>query len=95
MIYFVQSSCAEGFIKIGYLGYSCQPNNRFSVLQADTPHAVSVLGVCDGDQVAEFAIHSAFASARYRAEWFWPSPALLTFIKEHASPYVPIDRRKK
>ena len=95
MIYFVQSSCSERFIKIGYLGDKDTPNNRFSVLQANNPHALHVLGIMNGDIEAERHLHSRFLYARYRAEWFWPDSQLLDFISNNTYKYERVDRRKR
>jgi hypothetical protein len=95
MIYFVQSKCVEEFIKIGHAGSRCQPNNRFTTMQANTPHALWVLGVMDGDRAVESALHSRFAFARYRAEWFWPDSELLDFIHDNTRPYTLVDGRKQ
>lgn len=75
-VYFVQAG-EGGPIKIGF---SVRVDLRLSKIRADNHEPVSLLGVMDGDQEAEVALHARFQ--RRRGEWFEfePTADLLDFI---------------
>lgn len=91
MIYFIQSSCQERFIKVGYAHDIAA---RLSAIQSSTPHAVSVLGILLGDHTTEGRLLKKFAHCRYRGEWFYPVVELTDYITRRTKKYVPIDGRR-
>ena len=84
MIYFIRRS--DGAIKIGY---SSNVVSRKSSLQAQHG-TLELLGVAQGSQTEELTLHKRFAQSRIgRAEWFHPSPDILSYIAEHANIAIP------
>jgi len=78
MIYFIQdsSSCA---IKIGMSG---KPLSRLTDLQTAHHARLVLVGVMDGGRYEEQVLHSKFD--RRQGEWFDPSTALLSYIRDNA-----------
>lgn len=66
MIYFVTAR-EIGRVKIGY---SENPEARFSKLQSDSPITLALERVMDGEVSDEMALHERFADARLSGEWF-------------------------
>lgn len=78
MIYFVQAGDA-GPIKIGYTG---SLKRRLPHLQNGAHEPLKVLGVRQGDQSDEKALHRRFDAHRLRGEWFRPDNEILAFLSE-------------
>jgi DNA-binding NtrC family response regulator len=78
MIYFVQSG-KSGPVKIGFTAKD-DVKVRISTLQTASIEPLNLLGVMDGDEEKEKALHQFFHSYRIRGEWFEPHPKLLMYI---------------
>lgn len=77
MIYFLRSSCANGFIKIGLARDLWQ---RIDALQPGSPYQLKLVRVLPGGRAEERALHERFRSAHYRGEWYRPTEELLRFL---------------
>lgn len=86
MIYFVESA---GRVKIGY---STNPKSRFGKIVSDSPFPATLLGVMDGDETREKALHDWFSDSRHHGEWFEMTDALQDFIFANARP---VDGRRE
>jgi len=78
-VYFIQES-GMGAIKIGITGRKA--HSRLLNMVSSTPHSLTLLAAIDGDRKLESSLHSRFASACIRGEWFRPVPELLAYIEE-------------
>jgi hypothetical protein len=78
MIYFIQDTGSRA-IKIGV---SRSPRERLADLQTAHPARLVLLGIMDGMQNEERALHSKFD--RVHGEWFEPTPDLMSFIQKSA-----------
>lgn len=65
MIYLIL--CDKKYVKIGY---SRNPENRIQKLKTDNPYKIRVLLTFEGDRQTEKGFHEAFATYRYKGEWF-------------------------
>lgn len=81
MIYFIQSCCPNGFIKIGRARDIPQ---RLGKLQNGTPYELKVLRVLAGGITEERFLHRDFADARERGEWYRPTEKVLRYIESTA-----------
>ena len=72
MIYFVTAR-EVGRVKIGF---SENPRARFGKICSDSPFPLALERVCEGDEVAESALHSLFAAHRVQGEWFRICPEI-------------------
>lgn len=81
-IYFLRAG-QHGLIKIGV---SVDVAVRIAALQTGSEQTLRLLGTLAGGPEVERAIHRRFAGSRVQGEWFWPSPDLLAFIDEEATP---------
>lgn len=81
-VYFVQAATIE-LIKIGI---TQDVDQRLSVMRAQSPDKLRVLGVIEDrdPRGLEVALHTGFAHLRSHGEWFRPEPDLLAYIKENA-----------
>lgn len=79
MIYFIQSSCPNRFIKIGT---ATNVRERLNGLRTGIPYRLKLLATMGGDSKEEKRLHEQFAALNYRGEWFRPGDKLLTFIDE-------------
>lgn len=84
MIYFIQAE-QSGLIKIGKAN---QVYKRLQTLQTGSPEKLRVLMMLPTN--AEKTYHIQFADSRVHGEWFQPSDALLSFIREVLSSYPSI-----
>lgn len=75
-VYFIE--CGD-YIKIGY---ATSIRTRLASLAVATPYPLKVLATVDGDRHTEFALHTRFADAFHRGEWFRKTPELLVFIDQ-------------
>lgn len=76
-VYFIESE--SGHIKIGM---SENPEWRLVVLQRDSKHNLTLLGICDGGFRKEQSLHKEFADNRTTGEWFVPDERLWATIEE-------------
>jgi hypothetical protein len=83
VVYFIQG-VEGGLIKIGH---TIQLVVRFKQLEDETGRKLTVLGILEGNRVKERELHVLFADDRVEGEWFRPSEALLTLIREQAQPW--------
>lgn len=78
MIYFIQDTHSRS-IKIGV---SRKPVQRLGILQVAHHSELILIGLMDGGEQEERALHQLFT--RKRGEWFEPTRDLLVFIRENA-----------
>lgn len=78
MIYFIQDTATHK-IKIGV---SQRPLDRMASLQTACVGKLVLLGVMDGAQTEEQALHQQFT--QHRGEWFEPTEELLAYIRATA-----------
>lgn len=91
-VYFIQES-GIGAIKIGM---SKHARKRATELQYSMPHTVVLLATVGGGCGVEHALHTLFAHAYIRNEWFRPVDELLEYInKEGELPEVTEARELK
>ena len=76
-VYFIQEN-GMGAIKIGVSKHA-QP--RVREMQGSTPHTLALLATVEGGHGVEHALHSLFAHAHIRGEWFRPIEELIEYIK--------------
>jgi hypothetical protein len=76
-VYAIESG---GFIKIGF---SRNPDKRFSKIASDTPLPCVLLGYWPATIADELAIHDQFHSIRKHGEWFASTETLLGFVADH------------
>lgn len=76
-VYFIQGR-VTGLIKIGF---SRDVASRLEALRSASPDALDVLGVVDGGQALERALHARFREFTEHGEWFRPSPDLLLLAR--------------
>jgi DNA-binding XRE family transcriptional regulator len=74
MIYFIK---AGDKVKIGYGG---EVHRRIESLQTASPERLTVLGIMQGEQADELALHARFAQYRLRGEWFTLSADIAAFV---------------
>jgi hypothetical protein len=82
MIYFIQDTGSKA-IKIGI---SYNPPKRLAALQTAHASRLTLMGVMDGGQREERALHHRFA--RLQGEWFEPTEGLLAFVQANAKPFT-------
>jgi len=75
-VYFIE--CGD-YIKIGY---ATSVRSRLSNLAIATPFPLKVLATIDGDKHTESTLHTRFADAFHKGEWFRRTPELLAFIDQ-------------
>lgn len=96
MIYFIQAADGVGPIKIGS---SRAPFRRVASLEASRHDGLKVLGVCEGSQRYERALHARWTRYRVKGEWFSPVVEILDFIKNHCttinSQSIPGNKRRR
>jgi len=83
MIYFVKDS-TNSFVKIGS---SKNVSKCLKTLQASTGSVLEVLGTMPENEFTETGLHMMFSEDRAQGEWFRHSPALSSFIEEHANKF--------
>lgn len=76
-VYYIQNT-ENGFIKIGV---SEDPWARVKELQTGAHAPLILLGTTEGGIQMERGLHRQFAKYRTNAEWFSPSPELMTHIE--------------
>lgn len=74
-VYFLRIA---GFVKIGMT--QGDPAKRFLGIQSCNPHAMTILGVIEGDRAVELQWHARFHDLHVRGEWFKERPELLRAI---------------
>jgi hypothetical protein len=79
-VYFVE---CDDFIKIGYTE---SVEDRVRALATATPYPLTVLATINGSQNTESCLHSRFADARHKGEWFRKTPELLDYIESAKEP---------
>ena len=81
-VYFVQAQRLE-LVKIGI---ASNMSARLAALQCGSPDRLVVLGVEPHETPAllESELHTRFRKERQHGEWFNPSPALLSYVRENA-----------
>jgi hypothetical protein len=90
VVYFVQSA-ANGKIKIGKT--TGNPAGRMYGLRCGSADELNLLGVIrDAPEALEKDLHRRFAASRERGEWFRPSPDLIAYVEENATPWEPSAR---
>jgi len=77
-LYFIQTDCAEGFIKIGV---ACDVKSRMRKLQTACPYKLSVIKIVKNAATMERELHLKFSGDRVTGEWFKRSPELLSLIE--------------
>lgn len=77
MIYFIQP-VDGGSIKIGKAN---SPPDRLRELQTGSPDRLKIIGMMQGDEATEYALHDLFARHRLDGEWFSPDDDLTEFIE--------------
>lgn len=78
----------NGRVKIGY---SENPERRFSKVASDAPFPCALLGSWPGDKSDELAVQDRFNAIRVHGEWFAATQDLLAFISDNV---VARDARK-
>lgn len=89
-VYFIRMG-ENGPIKIGV---SDQPHLRLKSLSPYSPYDLIPLGVMDGDEAEERALHRKFRKLRENGEWFEPHQDLLDFITANTVPF-PVRKSKR
>jgi len=79
VVYFVQSECPIGYIKIGT---TTNLKNRLSALNQGFPFRVKLLFSVNGCRNEEMVFHARFREYRVNCEWFLPKGNLLDFIND-------------
>lgn len=77
-LYFIQSLCPEGRIKIGV---SSRIASRMGKMMVDCPYPVRLLKSVKDAAHMEKPLHREFSDDRVTGEWFRPSPRLLALIE--------------
>lgn len=77
-VYFIR--CEER-VKIGF---SIQPMNRLTKVNADAPFPCQLLGFVAVDSFTEEALHARFSAHRVHGEWFAASDEVLDFIAQNS-----------
>lgn len=90
MIYFIGCSEANA-VKIGttrqtYLSADATAYARLGKAQSNCPLELELLGVCDGHEIEEAALHQRFRELRIRGEWFRLTDELAAFIAQYPKP---------
>ncbi|MHA6684466.1 Cro/CI family transcriptional regulator [Mesorhizobium sp. A556] len=62
------------------IGFSNQPELRFSKIASDAPFPCRLLGYWRGSRADEIAVHRKFSELRVHGEWFASTETLLDFI---------------
>lgn len=65
------------------LGYSENPERRFSKIASDAPFPCEMLGSWPGTTADELAVQNKFQSTRVHGEWFASTVELLSFITDN------------
>lgn len=78
-IYFMR---AGEFIKIGH---SRNWRSRMADMQTGSPYTIVPLLVLIGAVKDEKKLHNRFRASHFRGEWFRPSAAITSFVKENIS----------
>jgi hypothetical protein len=86
-VYVVASS--SGLFKIGYTN---DPRRRLSMLRTSTADDLQMLGVIEGTEDHERALHEMLAPWRVAREWFRPCRAI-SYLLEQATPVAPRGRK--
>lgn len=84
-VYFIQCG-STGAIKIGI---SRNPWRRITKMQSDCPGELSLLATLAGGRDEEEALHTRFAEARIRGEWYSPTAELLDLVGSLPTPARP------
>jgi hypothetical protein len=88
-VYFAQCGVG-GPVKIGFTN---NIERRISTLQSGCPIPLRVIGVIvRAGEIDESILHDHFEDCRMHGEWFWPSPGLLDFVRDHTFRYSGLDR---
>jgi Meiotically Up-regulated Gene 113 (MUG113) protein/AAA domain-containing protein len=83
-VYFIFAAYA-GLIKIG-IAYDVEA--RLKALQSNTGDRLHLLLAIPGGRAKEAELHQRFSADRVRGEWFRPSPALLSLVREYGDTEV-------
>lgn len=90
---YVYAIRAGGLVKIGF---SADPATRCNKIKADSPLPVRMMGVVQGGEADEAALHQRFASYRSHGEWFLLKGAVAEWVctlddcpKAQALPWEP------
>jgi hypothetical protein len=78
-LYFIQTDCPEGHIKIGI---ASDVARRMGKMQMDCPYGLKLLKIVKDAAHMEIQLHQQFASSRIRGEWFRKSPELMKVIDD-------------
>jgi hypothetical protein len=78
MIYFIET---QGRVKIGY---SNDPQRRFSDLTVGCPTRCVLLAIIEGSMSDEKDLHERFKANRIRGEWFELTPEISDFMASRA-----------
>lgn len=70
------------------IGYSTQPDARFSKIASDAPFPCELLGFWPGTTDDEAVIHREFSDVRVHGEWFASTRKLRLFIGEMSWPLI-------
>src|SRR5262245_18103667 len=90
IVYFVRRE-SDGAIKIGIT-----TNLRRRLPDLRRQHGtMTLLGTVEGAANHEKLAHLVFADSRLDGEFFQPSPALMAFLEQHASPSLEIVERPR
>ena len=81
VVYFIQEG-SDGPIKIGY---TSNLKKRLESMQVGNSKELNVLGTYSGGRKEESYLHSLFAIAQIRGEWYYPIHELLKFIRLNCS----------
>lgn len=80
VVYFVQETSSDGYIKIGY---SNQVSRRIEGLRTDNAHEIKVLLILNGDRKLEHEMHRRFWDSHTHGDWFRQSKDLIDFIESN------------
>ena len=79
-VYFIE--CGD-FIKIGF---TVSVEGRVRTLATAIPFPLTILATINGSRDTESYLHSRFAEARHKGEWFRKTPELLDYIEHIKKP---------
>lgn len=85
-VYFIQTVCPTGFVKIGI---ALNPKHRLGDLQMSCPYELRLLAWISGGEAKERELHARFNNAHVRGEWFRPTGDLMAYVESIKPPPVP------
>lgn len=86
-IYFLQVG-VDGPIKIGFTKSDIK--RRVRAIQCGSPHVLRWIGFYPGTRADEAHAHLLLQNSRCRAEWFYPTLEVLSFVRQQSPDFTPL-----